>query len=138
MSESQQHINLISLALKQSYFLIAPEHHHFICADLSNTANLPPQTLEGYRPDVFFSSDTLLVIGEAKTSRDIETRHSLKQYRSYLKKCSVFSGQSYIVMAVPWTDTALIHNLLKRVAKEYSFCGAFKIIVVDEFRGVCR
>lgn len=138
MSESQQHINLISLALEQVYSLVEPEKHLFICSDLQNAIVLPPQTLEGCRPDVFFTSDTMLVIGEAKTSQDIETAHSLNQYHSYFKKCSLFPGQSFIVMAVPWTDAALANNLLNRLKKKYSFCGSFKIIVVDEFRGICR
>ena len=75
-------------------------------------------TMEGYRPDVFFEYNGVMFIGEAKTSDDILREHSINQYYSYLKKCSLNQGHATFVLAVPLEDRARANNILGKIKKE--------------------
>ena len=79
---------------------------------------LPQLTMEGYRPDVFFEYNGVMFIGEAKTSDDILREHSINQYYSYLKKCSLNQGHATFVLAVPLEDRARANNILGKIKKE--------------------
>ena len=74
--------------------------------------------MEGYRPDVFFEYNGVMFIGEAKTSDDILREHSINQYYSYLKKCSLNQGHATFVLAVPLEDRARANNILVKIKKE--------------------
>ena len=60
----------------------------------------------------------VMFIGEAKTSDDILREHSINQYYSYLKKCSLNQGHATFVLAVPLEDRARANNILGKIKKE--------------------
>ena len=94
---------------------------------------LPPLTSEGFRPDVYYCYQDTLIIGEAKTSSDIERLHSREQYESYIKKCALFQGQAILLIAVPWMDHATANNIVKKIAKRHP--GNYKIRILDGIGG---
>lgn len=133
MPESAQHIELVKIVLSKAKEIVPNKYWPFIAVDDICSSNLPPQTSEGYRPDLLYNFDGLLVIGEAKTSKDVERPHSCNQYKSYLRKCKAFPGTSYLIMAVPWTEKIEIHNLLTRLKKQES-CNSCNVIVIDNVK----
>lgn len=130
MTESAQHMNLVKITLSKAKEIVPEKYWPFIAIDDACSMNLPSQTSEGYRSDLFFRFDGLLVIGEAKTSNDVERPHSCNQYKSYMRKCEAFPGATYLIVAVPWPEKITVRNLLMRLKKQerYTKCN---IIVLD-------
>lgn len=78
-----------------------------------------PPSIGPHTPDVFHKSidGSEIVIGEAKTANDIETRHSREQFRSYLlhlKRCP----EGTLVVAVPWYVVRQGKSLIRALQKE--------------------
>jgi hypothetical protein len=75
--------------------------------------NFRPPAINGHVPDLYVDEKTtrLIVIGEAKTSRDLETERSENQLRSFIKYCSLYSN-SILVLAVPWYSTRSAKSLI--------------------------
>ena len=133
MSESLQHQQLVKMILDFSIEYVGPHNKIFISTDSINSISLPPVTIDGFRPDVYYQFENTLIIGEAKTSKDVERIHSIEQYESYIKMCSMFQGTAVLVLAVPWTDHATIHNIIYRIKKKYK--GHFDVRILDGIGG---
>ena len=127
MPESIQHHKLVRFLTSQVKEIVPTECWSLIQIDSPESLNLTPQTQEGYRPDVYYRFNGLLIIGEAKTAKDVEMQHSRVQYESYLKECSVFEGQAYFLLAVPLLEKATANNILQRMKKQ--ILGDYQIIV---------
>lgn len=80
----------------------------------------PPNLSSGVKPDLYAKRtvDKLLIIGEAKTALDLETRRSVMQYRSYIDECERYGGPAIIIIAVPWSRTRTMRNLLMMLLKK--------------------
>ena len=127
MSESIQHQKLVRFLTVEIKKMIQSDCWSLIQIDSPESSELPPQTDDGYRPDVYYRFESLLIIGEAKTKNDIEKHRSRAQYESYLKECSIFSGQAFMVLAVPLLEKTSASNILKRMKKEIP--GDYEIVV---------
>jgi hypothetical protein len=88
---------------------------------------------EGFRPDLYFQYKDTLIIGEAKTSKDVERMHSREQYAAYAKKCSVFQGNAYLLISVPWTEFATARNIFRQVKIKYP--GNYRIEIFEGIGG---
>lgn len=128
MSESGQHKKLVELIIEYVEDRVGQDYICFIESDISDDRPLPPMTEEGFRPDVTYEYNDLMIIGEAKTKDDVLRDHSLAQYASYLKKCSLFQGKAEYVMAVPWVEQASANNVIKKIKKDYP--GDYKIKII--------
>ena len=133
MSESLQHQQLVKQIIAETISIVGEENKSLIATDAVDGFTLPPLTSEGFRPDVYYHYCGTLIIGEAKTSADIERLHSREQYESYIKKCSLHQGNAWFIVAVPWMDHAAINNILSRIKKEYP--GNYKIQILDGIGG---
>lgn len=82
--------------------------------DLPETSygNHPP-SIGNYIPDLYIKS-ARLIIGEAKTAHDIETKHSREQYAEYLRHLSQYQD-SLFIMAVPWDCVPLAKSLIRSI-----------------------
>ena len=69
-----------------------------------------------------------MIIGEAKTSDDIMRKHSLCQYESYLRKCSLYTGNAEFVIAVPWIDQASANNILRKLKSDIPGDYSIKVL----------
>lgn len=128
MSESADHRKLVELIIEYVSNQVGHDYVCFIESDISDEHSLPQLTDEGFRPDVFYEYNGLLIIGEAKTSDDIMREHSKQQYASYLKKCALYDGSAEFVISVPWLDQATANNILKKMRCDYP--GEYKIKVL--------
>lgn len=134
MSESALHQQLVKLIITEVYNMVGSDHCCFISSDSVDGFSLPPLTEEGFRPDLFYQYEDRLIIGEAKTSDDIEKMHSRQQYESYIRKCSLFDGCALFIVAVPWFDHAAVHNILQKICSKYP--GNYLVKVLDGIGGV--
>lgn len=133
MSESLQHRQLVKLIFDETLTIIGQDNKMLIASDAIDGLTLPPLTSEGFRPDIYYCFNDTLIIGEAKTSEDIERLHSRSQYESYIRKCSLFAGKAFFIIAVPWTDHATVNNIVKKIAKRYP--GRYTIKILDGIGG---
>ena len=133
MSESAQHQQLVRLIIEDVVKEIGTSNTALIATDAVDGYALPPLTTEGFRPDVYYLFNNRMIIGEAKTSDDIERLHSKSQYESYIKKCSLFQGSATFILAVPWMDHATAHNIVRKIKKQYP--GNYTVKILDGIGG---
>lgn len=133
MSESAQHLQLVSLIIDEVVGIVGETNKCFIMSDVADGYALSPLMKDGYRPDVYYQYQNRLIIGEAKTSNDVSRIHSKLQYESYIKECSLFGGNAVFVVAVPWTEHATIHNIIKKLQQKYP--GTYKVRIIDGIGG---
>ena len=121
MGESLQHIKLVNTIKHRAEEIVQESFKGFILLDLPESKEKPPQMSEGFRPDLYYCHNGIMIIGEAKTSYDFEKRHSQEQYLSYMKACLRFKGTAIMIVAVPWTESRAAKNLLRRIKRKNSF-----------------
>lgn len=128
MGESGQHRKLVKLIIEEVTKMVGDDYCCFIEADVMDDRPLPQLTPEGFRPDVSYQYKDILIIGEAKTSDDVERIHSIMQYESYMKKCALFNGKATFIIAVPWLEYATVYNIICRIKKKYPGDYVVKIL----------
>ena len=120
MSESALHMLLVSCLVKWIADSVLGGESAPILTDASNrAAKDKPAVVYGYVPDVCVlrSYRDKIVIGEAKTARDVEGMHSMEQYKAFLRKCAECED-SLFVLAVPWDMVRLARSILCRLKNE--------------------
>ncbi len=136
MGESESHTKLV----KEIVTWICSNHLHgdpgFIFADLpDNPPSKKPPVINNFIPDVFVpeSSGVALIIGEAKTARDLENRHTRSQIETFLRRCAL-TNNAILIMAVPW-DLVRSARLLLRKLKIETGAHDVNIIVLERLYG---
>lgn len=119
MSESSQHQKLVSLIIEDVMKMVGEDYCCFVETDIADEHPIPQLTPEGFRPDVMYQYGNMMIIGEAKTGSDVEREHSIMQYESYMRKCSLFNGDAIFVVAVPWIEYATVYNITKKIKRKY-------------------
>ena len=90
-----------------------------------------PPIINGFRPDLYYEFNSILIIGEAKTRNDYSTKHSLNQYKEYLKYCENFCGNSYLILCCPWECSADVKIIISKISRD----NKTNIIILDEISG---
>jgi hypothetical protein len=114
MAESRSHIVLVSILVQWiADSLLDGDRSYIIVDDPDSSGKMKPPMIGHFVPDVFVSHTKkhLCVIGEAKTSHDIDNTHTIQQIDTFLQKCGE-SGNSLFVLAVPWHRVGLAASLL--------------------------
>jgi len=128
MSESSVHIQLVEkLAQWIAVNILSGDGGSiFIDHPESKPSNKPP-TINGYIPDVFVSNvpKVGLVIGEAKTSQDLERQHTEEQITAFFEYCTHFERATF-VFATPWPCTRFALSFLRRLQQR---TGANKLLI---------
>ena len=135
MSESVQHKQYIDRIYKYTLNLIPENHSRLILIDGDDhlrNKDIPP-LINGFRPDLYYEFDSILILGEAKTRNDYATKHSVNQYREYYKHCAYYQGVSYIILSCPWTCSADLKTIIRKIKQEYK--NQVKVIFLDEMSG---
>lgn len=128
MSESFHHQQLVRLLKKEVVALIPLDCQGLVQQDSPDCLALPPKTIEGYRPDIYYCFESLLIIGEAKTANDVERKHSRAQYEAYMRECTNFHGNAILIIAVPWMERATVHNILQNLRRKIPGSYTTKIL----------
>lgn len=115
--ESAKHRSLVQIAIEFFKRQLDPNMHCFIEADMEGYTR-PGKVAQGYIPDVYFSSDDNLFIGEAKTAADFNRSHSVMQYAAYMNELSHTDGKSILVIAVPWLVAPDATNYFRHMKRE--------------------
>ena len=83
--ESQAHIDLVKIVYQYISEKIEEENRPLIETDSSGN-NSSFRVQGNFIPDVYYSLNGRMFIGEAKTELDVDRKHSKDQYDSYLEE----------------------------------------------------
>jgi len=136
MAESRTHQILVERLVQWMQRNISSSDSAVLLVDSPTTAvgNKPP-AISGYNPDVFCRpiGGEHVLIGEAKTAGDIETKHSRDQFRAFLVYLK--QGQSgTLVVAVPWRAVGQVMSLIRFLQRETDTMGV-KTVFLDKLPG---
>lgn len=120
MGESNSHMVLVNLLANWIADSLLCGDHGYIMVDSpdSYSQNRPPKIYD-FVPDVFVinAPGYEFIIGEAKTARDVDSRHTMKQVEIFLRKCAE-SEKSFFVLAVPWYMVGLAESIVEHYRKK--------------------
>lgn len=117
MGVSDTHINLVKAMARWVSQNCQPSESAVMLLDLPEAASGDhPPRIGGYIPDLYIKSGRV-ILGEAKTPQDVETKHSREQYANYFKHLSQYPNSLFII-AVPWHCVPLAKSLIRRVQKD--------------------
>ena len=136
MAVSENHIALVR---EMANWVAA---HHFagdagaiLLDDPESPASSKPPALCGYVPDLYapLLDTDAIVVGEAKTARDVESHHTYEQLRAFLGACASRRG-SVVVVAVPWHMARCAANMV-RILKSRTGLAQVSTVVLDQLEG---
>jgi hypothetical protein len=139
LPESLNHTALLARLLKYVQYTFEADHNAVILHDLPSAIGCEkPPMIEGFRPDLYASNGALqtVIIGEAKTAKDLETAHSRDQYRAYARHLAICAHPTFI-LAVPWSLRVRAKTLMRFASEE---AGASEIarVVIDDIQELQR
>lgn len=105
MAESTLHLHLVEGIIR---FIregnVGAVDNLAVLHDLPGAIGCPkPPAVGAFRPDVYAISTppAMAIIGEAKTSADLDTQHTRDQFHAYLRHL-LMHHRSFLIVAVPW------------------------------------
>ena len=137
MPESSTHMSFVNFIYEYMKQIIPCNNSSLILIDSQVCSDSPIPVINGFRPDLIYRIDNQLIIGDAKTDDDVERRHSIDQYYSYLKEAEAFDGDSIVVFCVSWKMFSTLKNNLRVIKRQNSFTKA-TIIVLNNKGDVSR
>lgn len=80
----------------------------------------PPPRINAYFPDVYAKRvlHDEVIIGEAKTGKDVSSNRSMRQIAAFFEYLSVI-GNSYFYLAVPWLAKPKAARLIREMSLLY-------------------
>jgi hypothetical protein len=136
MGESNNHIHLVEeLVYWISRTYLSGDKGYLLIDHPESAACSKPPRINGYVPDVFTASapHRQTIIGEAKTTHDVERPHSVEQIKAFLRYC-LSHENAVFVFAVPWPMSRYAKTLLKRLQQQTD-ASMVKIIVIEGLSG---
>jgi len=112
MPESALHYRMV-MSIRN--WIIEKYEKLFIWIDLPSCEESSiPLRIEGFIPDVYAKilSNSKEIIGEAKTARDLDSRHTEEQLCAFLRYCSN-NDNTFFILAVPWDFTRNAKSLIE-------------------------
>ena len=114
MSESKEHSNLVGIlhCYIAERFCAGDRGQVLTDSDDIDSFDRPPY-IAGFIPDAYLRLEDLgrVIIGEAKSFRDLENAHTEAQIIAFLRRCGMVKG-SLFILAVPWPLERLARVLL--------------------------
>ena len=133
MPESLNHSGLLIRMHHYVNYTFDEDHNLIVLHDLPGAIGCEkPPMIEGFRPDLYASKGALhtVIIGEAKTARDIETAHSREQFRAYARHLAVCTHPTFI-LAVPWQLRIRAKTLMLLAVEQAGAPGIMQIVIDD-------
>lgn len=128
MAESIVHSDSVRIGVDYIKTLIPSDLHCLIQSDLPEIKLKPERTVENFVPDIRLDTDSLKIIGEAKTDNDTMRQHSIDQYESYLNECLHFTGTSHLIIVTSFYAFPGVVNFFRRKKKESGASTAIHVI----------
>ena len=133
MPESEEHSNLVIIL--HSYIadrFYGGETGRVFTDSVSSETRTRPPSIEEYVPDAYATLDEQgkVVIGEAKSMKDLENSHAEAQITAFLRRCGMAEG-SVFILAVPWPVERFARTLLTNL-QEREGLSQVEAVVLSE------
>ena len=128
MAESEQHrllVKKMEIWLNENF----PDSKAVVDAQEKPGDPTPP-IIGSHRPDLYAESKKQIIIGEAKTSFDIERRHSISQFKSFLSYLEK-GKDNQLMLSVPYECLEKTQFVLEKLRDDMKLKRTH-MIVFDE------
>lgn len=136
MPESATHMGLVRQLVAWVQIHRAGEQDGLLFVDDPSrvAADKPPVVL-GYTPDLYWEAlaGRSVLIGEAKSAYDVESRHSRKQFASFVSHLS-FVEDGTLLVAVPWHVVPQAKSLIRAIQRDTG-SSAIRTVFLDYLPG---
>ena len=136
MPESEEHVKLVGVLQTYIADRFCGGVADRVLTDSKVTARQArPMAIGGYVPDAYLllGASGRVVIGEAKSLRDLENLHTEAQIRAFLRRCAMVKG-SVFVLAVPWPIERLAKALVSKFRANEQLLDVEMIVLSDANR----
>ena len=89
-------------------------------ADLASYGHRTPKVVDGFYPDLYYYDLHCVIIGEAKTTDDVDKEHTMNQLDSYIKEIRTYNCEKHIILCSSIIAFAQIHNMVVRKKRKES------------------
>lgn len=114
MAESLSHIEYVERMVKYVETIPLRFVASMMYADLASYGQRTPKVINGYYPDLYYYDLHCVIIGEAKTTDDIDNEHTMAQLDSYIKEIRTYNCERHIIVCSSIIAYAQINNLVIR------------------------
>ncbi len=131
--ESQLHMDYVRKIVSYINEHFSADERAFLLTDLPESSFHPSKVINGYRPDALLVSGKIALIGEAKTYKDINTRHTKEQFISYIRELQMSHNdkEKHLIICSSAMVMAEIKNTLRYLHNEHDFSGVIVHIIND-------
>jgi hypothetical protein len=118
MPESQTHLNLVQEIKTCINLNFSNSKNFLVLSDTPESLRSLPQIINNeFRPDVFAEDNKgRTIIGEAKTTNDLETLHSKNQIKCFISYL-MEKQDGVLILAVPLRSLNTAKNLIRRIKR---------------------
>lgn len=120
MPESATHLGLVEQLISWVEAHCSRDRDSLVFVDdPSRTAADKPPSIFGYLPDIYWKTRCghSVLIGEAKSAYDVESRHSRRQFASFLTHLSSVE-KGTLLIAVPWHVVPQAKSLIRVIQRD--------------------
>lgn len=114
MAETLAHIKYVERMARYAETIPQEFVPTAMSADLPSYGQRTPKVINGYYPDLYYYDLHCVIIGEAKTTNDIENEHTRSQLDSYICEIRTFNCDKHIIICSSIIAFAQITNMVIR------------------------
>ncbi len=127
MAEGPEHKEFVKKMYEFICSLIPKDNVKFIVVDNEGIAS-PEPIFYGVIPDISYNFKDVMVLGEAKSKKDFDRPHSLRQYKAYIETCENNSNaHSIFVLYVHWDAFLSAQTILRKMIPYNSICDYYVV-----------
>ena len=119
MAESLHHQRLVERIVNAVVRVLNGYDEALCLVDRATDSDEAPRRIGGFCPDVYATDASIVIVGEAKTVRDLESPRTEHQLRAFLKYVEAHTSR-HLVLAVHWTAVATAKSVLRHAAPNWS------------------
>jgi hypothetical protein len=134
MAEKKEHAELRKIIKNWVKLNFGDYNLTIIDDDPGNPLGFSVPTLQGSTPDLYGHSlkHGIEIVGEAKTSNDINNKHTEKQLKAYIEHLNVYKNKGYLIVAVSLQDREEMINFIRKIVREININILLNILVIDD------
>ena len=114
MAESLAHMEYVERMVEYAETIPQQFVTSMMYADLASYGQRTPKVINGFYPDLYYYDLHSVIIGEAKTTDDIDNEHTMAQLNSYIKEIRTYNCERHIIICSSMIAYAQINNMVIR------------------------
>ena len=134
MAEKKEHADLRKIIKNWVKSNFGGYNLTIIDDDSGNPLGYSVPNIRGKKPDLYGHSfkHGIEIVGEAKTSNDINNKHTEKQLKAYIEHLNVYKNKGYLIVAVSLQDREEMINFIRKIVREININIIVNILVIDD------